>query len=49
MQQTADLSWGDGFFLKSHVQAHCLMVRWGECFHLVKCLNIDDDLEIVEG
>ncbi|CAD8126409.1 unnamed protein product [Paramecium sonneborni] len=44
-----ELSWGDGYFQKSYQNAKLLCIRWGDIFHLVKCMNIEEELEIVEG
>jgi hypothetical protein len=48
-QETGDISWGEGFFQNSKLNAVFLHVRWANSFHLIKCLNLEDELEIVEG
>ncbi|CAD8211422.1 unnamed protein product [Paramecium octaurelia] len=47
--ESGELSWGEGYFEKSYQNAKLLCIRWGDIFHLVKCMNIEDELEIVEG
>ncbi|CAD8193089.1 unnamed protein product [Paramecium octaurelia] len=47
--ESGELSWGEGYFQKSYQNAKLLCIRWGDLFHLVKCMNIEDELEIVEG
>lgn len=49
VRESGELSWGEGYFQHSYQNAILLSVRWSDVFHLVKCLNIEEDLEIVEG
>ncbi|KAM3139411.1 hypothetical protein pb186bvf_008436 [Paramecium bursaria] len=48
-KENGDMSWGQGYFNKSLQGALLLHIRWGETFHLVKLLSIENELEIVEG